>query len=587
MASSSNVDLDVSKIPLYQPRHFVPGDIDLTETVEVSALYQKLAEKPINSWADMEAFLADWSELESVVSEHAVVLYIRMTCQTDDLVRSEAFRHFTQQVLPAIKPLEHRLETKLVSFYDTTAPPNDRYAVLIRNTRADIELFRQENVLLQKREDALIQDYQTVCGAMMVEFQGRQFTMPQMGHKLAEPDRALREAAWLAATQRRQQDAGRLDDIFDEMIALRHEIALNAGEPNYRDYKFKEWHRFDYTPDDCNRYHNAVIEIAVPAFGRILRHRQQVMHLDTMRPWDFSPVQPADPYGRAPLRPFTRVEELVSGVRNIVRRLHPDFDRLIADMDALGLLDLASRKGKAPGGYQESLEERRQQFIFGNVVGSNDDVYLLLHEGGHVFHAAACRDEPLMAYRRHAPIEFCEVASQGMELLGSRYLDEFYNAADARRAWRERLEDIVFGLIWVANVDAFQHWIYEHPREDRRWRHEAWVQINRRFFGQFYDWSGLSEYRATAWQRQLHIFQVPFYYIEYGIAQLGALGIWLQAQDNLDAAVNHYRAALALGGSKPLPELFAAAGLKFDFSVRTVGPLVEAVMNEWENVRNA
>jgi len=586
MASSSNVDLDVSKIPLYQPRHFVPPDIELTETVEVSALYQKLAEKPINSWADMEAFLADWSELESVVSEHAAVLCIRMTCQTDDLVRSEAFRHFTQHVLPAIKPLENRLKAKLVSFYDTTAPPNDRYVVLIRNTRADIELFRQENVLLQKREDALIQDYQTVCGAMMVEFQGQQFTMSQMRHKLTEPDRALREAAWRAATQRRQQDADRLDDIFDEMTALRHEIALNAGEPNYRDYKFKEWHRFDYTPDDCNRYHNAVTEAVVPAFSRILQHRQQVMHLDTMRPWDFDPVQPADPCGRAPLRPFTRVEDLVSGIRSIVRRLHPDFDRLIADMDALGLLDLASRKGKAPGGYQESLQEHRQQFIFGNVVGSNDDVYLLLHEGGHAFHSAACRDESLTAYR-HAPIEFCEVASQGMEMLGSRYLDEFYSTVDARRAWRERLEHIVYVLIWVANVDAFQHWIYEHPREDRRWRHEAWVEINQRFFGQFYDWSGLSEYRATTWHKQLHIFQVPFYYIEYSIAQLGALGIWLQAQDNLDAAVNHYRAALALGGSKPLPELFAAAGLKFDFSVRTVGPPIEAVMNEWENVRNA
>jgi len=411
-------------------------------------------------------------------------------------------------------------------------------------------------------------------------------TMPQIGQKLAEPDRALREEAWRAASQRRQQDTGRLDDIFDEMVSLRHKIALNAGKPNYRDYKFKQMYRFDYTPEDCNCYHNAVIETAVPAFGRILRHRRQVMHLDTMRPWDFFPVQPADPYGRAPLRPFTQVKELVSGVRNIVRQLHPDFDRLITDMDTLGLLDLASRKGKAPGGYQASLQERRQQFIFGNVVGSNSDIDLLLHEGGHAFHAAACCDEPLAAYR-HAPIEFCEVASMTMELLGSRYLDEFYNTADTRRAWREKLEGTVYGLIWVANIDAFQHWIYEHPQEDRQRRHEAWVQINQRFFGQFYDWSGLSEYHKTAWHKQLHIFQCPFYYIEYGIAQLGALGIWLQAQDNIDAAVNHYRAALALGGSKPLPELFAAAGLEFDFSARTVGPLVEAVMNEWEKVRDA
>jgi oligoendopeptidase F len=586
MASSSPVELDLSKIPLYQPRRFVPGDIDLTKTTEVCALYQKLVDIPIDSWADMETFLADWSELESTVSEHSSVLYIRMTCQTDDLGRSEAYRHFTQEVLPAIKPLEDKLKAKLVSFYDSTRPVNERYIVLIRNARADVELFRQENVSLQKREDALIQDYQTVCGAMMVEFKGQQLTMPQIGQKLGEPDRALREEAWRAASQRREQDTGRLDDIFDEMVSLRHKIAINAGEPNYRDYKFKEYHRFDYRPQDCYHYHNAIIETVVPAFDRILRHRRQVMHLDTMRPWDFFPVQPADPYGRAPLRPFTEVEELVSGVRNIVGRLHPDFDRHIADMDMLGLLDLASRKGKAPGGYQSTLLEHRQQFIFGNVVGSNSDINLLLHEGGHAFHAAACRDEPLAAYRC-APTEFCEVASMTMELLGSRYLKEFYNQADVRRAWREKLEDTVYILIWVANIDAFQHWIYEHHQDDRRRRHEAWVQINQRFFGQFYDWSGLSEYRETAWHKQLHIFQCPFYYIEYGIAQLGALGIWLQAQDDIDAAVNHYRAALALGGSKPLPELFAAAGLEFDFSARTVGPLVEAVMNEWEKVRDA
>jgi oligoendopeptidase F len=386
--------------------------------------------------------------------------------------------------------------------------------------------------------------------------------------------------------QRWMQDAERLDGIFDEMITLRHKTALNAGELNYRDYKFKEKHRFDYTPEDCYRYHNAVKEAVVPALGRILRHRQEVMHLDRMRPWDFNPGQPADPYGRAALCPFKRTEDLVSGVRKIVGRFHPDFDRVIANMDEFGLLDLASRKGKAPGGYQESLEERRQQFIFGNVVGSNDDIYLLLHEGGHAFHSAACRDEPLIAYR-FAPVEFCEVASMAMELLGSRYLGEFYNEADARRAWREKLEDTVFGLVWVANIDAFQHWIYEHPQEGRQGRHKAWLKIFNSLFGQFYDWSGLPDYRSTAWHRQLHIFQAPLYYIEYGIAQLGALGIWQQAQDNLDTAINHYRAALALGGSKPLPELFAAAGVEFDFPARTVGPLIETVMNEWEKVRDA
>jgi oligoendopeptidase F len=586
MASSRPAELDLSKIPLYQPRHFVPGNIDLTTTTEVCVLYQKLAEKPIDSWAGMETFLADWSELESAVSEHGSVLYIRMTCQTDDSARSEAYRRFTQELLPAIKPLEHQLKIKLVSFYDTVTPPNDSYFVLVRNARVDIEIFRQENVSLQKREDAIIQDYQTLCGAMTVEFQGSQLTMPQIRRKLAEPDRALREAAWRAMMQRWKQDAEGLDDIFDEMLSLRHKIAINAGEANFRDYRFKEFHRFDYTPEDCYRYHNAAAETVVPALGRIFQYRQEVMRLETMRPWDFDPMQPADPYGRASLCPFKPVEDLVSGIRKIVGRLHPDFDGQIGNMDRLGLLDLVSRKGKAPGGYQSSLNERRQQFIFGNTVGSNNDIYLLLHEGGHAFHSEASRDEPLVTYR-HAPIEFCEVASQAMEMLGSRYLSEFYKETDARRAWREKLEEVVFILVWIANIDAFQHWIYEHPDEDRQGRHKAWLEINNRFFGKLYDWSGLSDYRETIWHRQLHIFQVPFYYIEYGIAQLGALGIWQQAQNNIDAAVNNYRTALALGGSKPLPELFAAACLEFDFSARTVEPLIEAVMNEWEKVCDA
>jgi oligoendopeptidase F len=408
--------------------------------------------------------------------------------------------------------------------------------------------------------------------------------MPQMRRKMAEPDRSVRQTAWQAMMEKWKQK--NLDDIFDEMISLRHKIAVNAGEKNYRDYRFKEFHRFDYTPEDCYLFHSTSFEIAVPALQKMFENRRKIMHLDTIRPWDFDSVQPCDLYGRPALSPFKKTEELISGVRKMVGRLHPDFDKLIANMDRLGLLDLASRKGKAPGGYLQNLEEHRQQFIFGNIVGSNDDIYLLLHEGGHAFHSAACRDEPLITYR-HAPIEFAEVASKAMELLGSRYLGEFYKETDARRAWREKLEDTVYTLVWVANVDAFQHWIYEHPQENRERRRKAWLEINNRFFGQLYDWTGLTEYQVTMWHRQLHIFQFPFYYIEYAIAQLGAIWIWRQSQQNLNIAINHYRAALALGGSKPLPELFAAAGLEFDFSARTIEPLIEAVMNEWEKVRDA
>ncbi|OQA00176.1 MAG: Oligoendopeptidase F, plasmid [Planctomycetes bacterium ADurb.Bin401] len=577
------VELDLSKLPLYQPRSFLPEKIDFQDIDSVCALYKKLLDMPVKSWQEMEKFLACWSELESALGEHGSVLSIRMTCQTDDAARSEAYRRFTQELLPAIKPLDYQLKIKFISFYDSVTLPRDRYVVLARDARADIEVFRDENVELQKREDGLIQDYQTVCGGMTVEFDGKLLTMPQIRRKLSEADRSVREKAWRAMMKKWRNEADKLDDIFDQMILLRHKIAVNAGFEDYRDYKFKEWHRFDYTPQDCFDYHQAVEQKVVPAVERIFQQRKKIMKLDSLRPWDFDVTQSADPYGKPALSPFKEADELIGGIRKIVGKLHPEFDKQIGRMQELGLLDLVSRKGKAPGGYQASLNERREQFIFGNTVGSNSDVYLLLHEGGHAFHSSLCRDEPLVMYR-HAPIEFCEVASQAMELLGSRYLNEFYSEDDAKRAWREKLEETIFYLIWVANIDAFQHWIYEHPVQDRNQRRKAWLEINERFYGKLYDWSELAEFRETMWQRQLHIFQCPFYYIEYGIAQLGALGIWQQSQKDSNKAVENYCRALSLGGSKPLPELFAAAGLKFDFSENTVGPLVDAVMREWEKV---
>lgn len=574
--------MDLNKIPLYQPRKFIHTEIDFSKPDQICTLYKNLIDTKINSWKDLETFLEHWSELESIISEHSSVLRIRMTCQTDDKTKSEAYSRFTQELLPILKPLDFELKKKLVTSYDKIKLHNDRYDVLIRNARADIELFRKENIELQKREDAITQDYQTICGAMMVEFEGKELTMPQIRKKLSEPDRALREKAWRAMVARSKKDAEKLDDIFDEMVSLRHKMAINAGLDDYREYRFKEWYRFDYTPKDCFDYHDAVTKAVAPALAKIFKHRREVMKLDSIRPWDFE----ADPYGRAALSPFKEASELIGGVRRMVGKLHPDFDKQIGNMEKLGLLDLVSRKGKAPGGYQSSLDERRQQFIFGNVVGSNDNIRLLLHEGGHAFHSAACREEPLVTYR-HAPLEFCEVASQAMELLGGKYLAEFYSLADAGRAWREQLEDIVYILAWIANVDAFQHWIYENPENKRAERHKRWVEINERFFANCFDWRGLEEYRLTAWQRQLHIFQYPFYYIEYAIAELGALGIWQQSLKNPQQAINNYRKALALGGSKPLPQLFAAAGLYFDFSIKTVAPLIEAVMNEWSKVKDA
>lgn len=575
MAAADTTGLDFTKLPRYQERAFVPKDARLADKDQVIALYQQLLDRPINSADELERWLLDLSELEAAVDQQYTVLYIRMTCQTDDKERADAYKDFIENVLPAVKPLGDKINRRYLAERDRFELDARRYEVFDRNTRMDVAMFREENVPLQTQVDLLSQEYQTICGAMTVQFQGREQTLQQMAKYLLEPDRALRESAWRATAERRLRDKDKLDEIFDKMLDLRDQIARNAGCRNYVEYKFRAGHRFDYTPDDCRRYHDAVQRLVVPVYERIQQKRRDQMKLDALRPWDTA----VDPLGRPPLKPFEKVDQLIAGVNTIFDRIDPELGGQFKTMAAMGLLDLDSRKGKAPGGYQSTLAETRKPFIFMNAVGINRDVETLLHEGGHAFHALATADEPFHPYR-HAPLEFCEVASMSMELLGEPHLDVFYRPDDVKRTKFEHLEGIIHILPWVATVDAFQHWIYEHPGHSRDERSRVWLETYARFMGTVVDWTGLEEFRRFLWHRQLHIFEYPFYYIEYGIAQLGALQLWVRARTDREAALADYKRGLALGGARPLPELFAAAGLKFDFSENTIAPLMDAVLDE-------
>ena len=567
--------MDFCALPPYRPRAFVPGGVDLTDLDTVKGLCQGLLDRPATSAEALEQWLLARSELDAAVDQARSVLYIRMTCQTDDPARAEAYRRFIETVEPAVASFGDQLDRKYLEARRSCGPDPGRYGVYERNVRADVELFRQENVPLKTEESLLSQDYQAVTGAMTVEFEGRERTMPEMRKFLLEPDRPRREAAWRAAARRRMADRDRLDDLFEKMLGLRARIAANAGCPDFLEYQFRACHRFDYTPADCRRYHEAVARAVVPLWREILQDRRRDLGVDRLRPWDTA----VDPEGRPPLKPFERAEELAARVIEVFRRTDPALAEQFAMMDRLGLLDLASRKGKAPGGYQAVLAEARLPFILMNAVGVDDDVWTLLHEGGHALHSIAAVDEPLLAYR-HAPMEFCEVASMGMELLAEGHLGVFYNAGDLKRSRRRHVEGIVFILPWVATIDAFQQWIYGHPGHSRAERRAAWLEIFDRFSGGVVDWTDLAEEKAASWHRQLHIFEYPFYYIEYGIAQLGALQLWVRARQDGAAALAGYRRALALGGSRPLPELFAAAGLEFDFSEAAIGPLMEVVAEE-------
>jgi oligoendopeptidase F len=553
----------------YRPRRFVPADADLGDWSQIAPLFDRLE----NARADREQWLLDWSEVSAALDEESSRRYIAMTCQTDDAEAERAYLHFVENIEPQLKPRQFAL----CKLYAARPLPGDRYAVLNRDVATSVELFREENVPLETEEARLGQQYQKLTGSLTVQFRGEEKTLVQMSRYLEEPDRPLRQEAWELVARRRLQEREKFEDLFDSLLKLRVKIAGHAGFDSYLDFIFRQRRRFDYTPADCVAFHDAVEREVLPLLRELQADRRRRLGLPALRPWDLA----VDPLQRPPLRPFENVSQLADGAQQIFTRLgFADEFRLMRDKH---LLDLDNRKGKAPGGYQNNLNECRLPFIFMNAVGLQRDVETLLHEGGHAFHALATRDEELFAYRHNVPLEFAEVASMSLELLGNEHLEVFYDPTGARRARRAHLETIVTLLPWVATVDAFQHWIYTHPGHTREDRRREWLRLMDRFGGDV-DWSGYEAERSYLWHRQLHIFLSPLYYIEYGIAQLGALQVWANARRDRAAALRAYRNALALGGSRPLPELFATAGCRLRFDAAAFRPLMQMLRDEWRDL---
>ncbi len=572
--------LPFGKLPPHKPRRFVSKTLDLGDWTQISPLFDRLEMRGPQcvAPADLESWLVDWSELSASLDEESARRYIAMTCHTEDAEAEKAYLQFVQEIEPQVKPRQFKLARLYVGHPLRPKLSKSRYEVFDRDTKVHVELFRPENVPLETEETRLARQYQKLSGSLTVQFQGEEKTLVQMGRYLEETDRALRQEAWHLVANRRLQEAEKFEEIFEKLVQLRQQIARNADFDNYRDYAFRKMGRFDYSPSDCLRFHEAVEAEVMPVARELQAERRRQLGLPKLRPWDLA----VDPLNRPPLRPFDQVDQMVSRTQRIFDHLDRDLAGGFQRMDQLHLLDLANRKGKAPGGYQSTLAEARLPFIFMNAVGLQRDVETILHEAGHAFHALATRDEDLYAYRS-APIEFCEVASMSMELLGNEFLQEFYAEPEANRARRMHLEGVVNVFPWIAAVDAFQHWIYTHRDHSRAERTAAWVELMQRFGGDV-DWGGYERVRANLWHRQLHIFIHAFYYIEYGIAQLGALQVWANSKADKAGSLNAYKSALGLGGSRPLPELFAAAGCKFDFSRRMMAPLVELVRVELNNL---
>lgn len=571
---------------------FVPARFDGTDWNQIEPLLQALLDRPVGSAAMLERWLLDRSELEAACAEAEADLYIAMTCDTEDKAAQEAYTRYIETVPPLMKPLVFALDRRQVELSRKFALSPARYGVLTRDTEAEVEIFRDQNVPIQTELEKLSQQYQQVTGAMTVSYDGREQTLPMMGKYQESTDRAVRESSWRAVTDRRLKDVVAIDEIYDQMVRLRHQMAHNAGFKDFVGYAYKAKKRFDYTPAECRRFHEAAEKVVVPFLRRQDDRRRALLGVGELRPWDLG----VDPKGRQPLKPFTGGVELMSKSVAMFDRLDPRLGAMLASLgDGANTrgskdgacLDLDSRKGKAPGGYQSMRDRSRKPFIFMNAAGLHRDVETMVHEAGHAFHSLLCIDEPLVRYRS-APLEFCEVASMSMELLTMPHWGGpagFYpEEEDLARARRKQVEGSCSLLPWIATIDAFQHWIYERPAHTRAERTAAWLDLDRRF-GHAVSWEGLEEARATQWQRQMHLFGAPFYYIEYGIAQLGALQLWLRSlEDGETAAIRSYMRALALGGSRPLPELFKAAGLVFDFGPETVARLVDRAERELERL---
>ena len=525
-------------------------------------------------------WLADWSRLGEYLYETYARLHVATTVDTTDRQAQQRFETFLETIVPEAQKADHDLKRKLVA--SGLQPPG--FQIPLRNMRAQIDLFREENLPLLTQERKLANEYDRIVGAQTVEWQYKEYTVSQMRPFLQSPDRALREEVWRLTAERQLKDRGPLSALWEQLLTLRQRIAANAGKPDYRAFRWQQMGRFDYTPADCRAFHKAIEEVVVPAAAAVLEKRRQRLGVDRLRPWDLD----VDPLARPPLRPFRNVEELKAKSEAIFQHVDPQLGAYYHTMREENLLDLENRKGKAPGGYCTAFPVSRRPFIFMNAVGVHDDVQTMLHESGHAFHVFESQTLPYI-HQRDVPMEFAEVASMSMELLASPYLARdfggFYTPQEAARARIEHLERSLLFWPYMAVVDAFQHWVYEHPEEaaDPAACDRIWGGLWDRFMP-VTDWRGLEDVKVSGWMRKLHIFQLPFYYVEYGLAQLGAVQVWGNALEDQAAAVAAYRKALALGGTVTLPELYAAAGAKFAMDAATLRRAVDLMVRVIEEL---
>ncbi len=567
-----NDELHVTRLK----RKYLPVDLKIRSWDDVHTWFEELYNRELHLLKDMEQWLLDRSELSFVLEEELAWRYIRMNCHTDNQEYAGSFKTFVSEIEPPASHWSDKLDARFLIHPLVAQLDQEEYKVMLRIIRNRHDLFREVNIPIQAELQVMEQAYGKIVSQMTVTLEGKELTLQQASNYLKDPARPVRKEAFLKIRDRRMQEAPTLHVLFDKLIEKRSQMAVNAGFDNYRNYRFAELGRFDYTVEDCETFHESIRKTVIPLVEELHRKRKEQLMIDQLFPFDLD----NDPAGRPPLHPFREVKELTEKASTAFGEIHPLFGELLRMMDSKGYMDLDSRKNKAPGGFNYPLYESNLPFIFMNATGNLRDLETIFHEGGHALHSYLSSNINKYEYKE-LPAEIAELASMSMELISMDYWDVFFPVReDLQRARREQLEGIIRILPWIAAIDKFQHWIYTHPAHSHEERNKAWDDIMHQFSSSFVNWEDYEDYRIHTWQGQLHLFEVPFYYIEYGIAQLGAIAIWKNYRKNPEQTIRQYMNALSLGYSRPIPEVYEAAGIHFDFSLPYVRDLISFVNKE-------
>jgi oligoendopeptidase F len=550
-------------IPQHKPHRFLPEIFIVTQWKDIQSFYEQLLVRELTSLEALKQWFLDRSELEGALSEEAGWCYINTTRDTTHQGYRTKYERYVKEIFPQTIPLTHQLNEKAQHCPYTQALSQEvGFDVLLRCMANNLQIYRSENVPLLTKVKLKAQEYGQVAGAMTVELKGQELTLQQAAVYLEDRDRVLRKEVYEQMGQRRLQDKDTLNSLYTALVKDRHQLAVNAGFENFRDYSFVAMNRFDYTSQDCFAFHEAIEKEVVPLLNTLAQERKSLLGVSVLKPWD----KLVDPSNQPPLRPFTHADDLLQKTITVFDRLDPFLGSCLRIMQQMGHFDLESRKGKAPGGYNYPLDETGVPFIFMNATATLRDMVTILHEGGHAVHSFLVRDLVMNDFK-HFPSEVAELASMSMELITMEHWDVFFaHAEDQKRAKKQHLAQIIETLAWIATIDKFQHWVYGHPKHTLAQRQTAWNDIFDRFSDNVTDWSGQECYKDFLWQKQLHLFEVPFYYIEYGIAQLGAMAVWKRYQENPAQGLQDYLEALNLGYTRTVPQVYQKAGIAFEFS---------------------